>query len=102
MPSRILYQPGHRISPNGTCPNHGDGMKLLILVTTAVGHSKQRQAVRATWGLVSSRPDVALAFVVGISTNPEDNQAVEEENRIHGDFIQVITSDLKPTKKYRF
>jgi len=93
--TRVLYQPGHRISPNNTCPDDGNGMKLLILVMTAPGHGKQREAVRGTWGHVASRSDIGLAFVVGISANQKDNQAVMIENQLHGDFIQVVTVDVK-------
>ena len=64
-------------------------MKLLILVTTAPAHVKQREAVRATWGRVTTRPDVGLAFVVGVSTNPDDNQVIETETQQHSDIIQV-------------
>ena len=77
--------------PKDICPNQGAGMKLLILVTTAPSHGKQREAVRGTWGHVAFRRDVGFAFMVGTSTNPQDNQAVEAENLIYGDVIQVIS-----------
>jgi len=84
-----LYGAGHVQPLNDVCPNQGLGMKLLILVTTAPAHAKQREAVRGTWGHVVLRRDVALAFVVGISSNPSDNQAVQAENQLYGDIIQV-------------
>jgi len=83
-----LYGAGHVQPLNDVCPNQGLGMKLLILVTTAPAHAKQREAVRGTWGHVVLRRDVALAFVVGISSNPSDNQAVQAENQLYGDIIQ--------------
>jgi len=89
VPTHTLYRSGHRMPPNDICPNHGAGMKLLILVTTAPAHGKQREAVRGTWGHVAFRRDVGFAFMVGASTNPQDNQSVEAENQIYGDIIQV-------------
>lgn len=88
VPTHTLYRSGHRMPPKDICPNQGAGMKLLILVTTAPSHGKQREAVRGTWGHVAFRRDVGFAFMVGTSTNPQDNQAVEAENLIYGDVIQ--------------
>lgn len=87
--TRSLYQPGHRMPPKNICPNQGYGMKLLILVTTAPGHAKQREAVRGTWGHVAFRRDVGFAFMVGRSKNAQENRLVDEENLIYGDIIQV-------------
>lgn len=87
--TRMLYQPGHRMPLKNICPNQGYGMKLLILVTTAPGHAKQREAVRGTWGHVAFRRDVGFAFMVGRSKNAQENRLVEEENLVYGDVIQV-------------
>lgn len=88
VPTHTLYRAGHKMPPKDICPNGGAGMKLLILVTTAPSHGKQREAVRGTWGHVAFRRDVGFAFMVGISANAKDNQAVEAENQIYGDVIQ--------------
>lgn len=87
--TRTLYNAGHYLPPKDVCPEQGEGMKLMILVTTAPGHAAQREAVRSTWGHVAFRRDVGLAFMVGTSKNHSENMLVERENIIYGDIIQV-------------
>ena len=103
--TRNLYVPGHRITGKNICPDMGQGIKLLILVTTAPAHKKAREAVRGTWGHVALRQDVAFAFFVGVSKNNEENQGVEQENKLYGDMIQVIRNSFVPAdflKKKQF
>ena len=89
--TRSLYVAGHRLMANNNlCPEHGLRLRLLILVTTAPGHFKQREAVRGTWGHVALRNDVALAFMVGVSQVDTDNRLLAVENLIYGDIIQVF------------
>lgn len=90
VPTHSLYQPGHYLTPKDVCPKQGEGMKLMILVTTAPGHAAQREAVRSTWGHVAFRRDVGMAFMVGTSKNQSENLLVKQENLIYGDIIQVI------------
>jgi hypothetical protein len=87
--TRSLYQAGHYLPPKDVCPEQGEGMKLMILVTTAPGHAAQREAVRSTWGHVAFRRDVGMAFMVGTSKNHSENSLIEQENFIYGDIIQV-------------
>ncbi|XP_057376217.1 uncharacterized protein LOC130697316 [Daphnia carinata] len=86
--TRSLYQAGHYLPPKDVCPEQGEGMKLMILVTTAPGHAAQREAVRSTWGHVAFRRDVGMAFMVGTSKNQSENMLVQQENFIYGDIIQ--------------
>ena len=90
-----LYQTGHYLPPKDVCPEQGEGMKLMILVTTAPGHAAQRDAVRSTWGHVAFRRDVGMAFMVGTSKNQSENLLIEQENFIYGDIIQVIAQLIK-------
>ncbi len=84
-----LYEEGHNPPLKNVCPNQGDGMKLMILVTSAPGHFGLRKAVRYTWGNIADRLDTGMAFIVGLSTNDSMNKLVEEENSMYGDIIQV-------------
>lgn len=93
--TRSLYQTGHYLPPKDVCPEQGEGMKLMILVTTAPGHAAQRDAVRSTWGHVAFRRDVGMAFMVGTSKNQSENLLIEQENFIYGDIIQVIAQLIK-------
>lgn len=87
--TRQLYEPGHVLPPKDVCPDQGEGMKLMVLITTAPSHTAQREAVRSTWGHVAFRRDVGMAFMVGTSKDPRENELVTLENLIYGDIIQV-------------
>jgi hypothetical protein len=87
--TRNLYQSGHILPPKDVCPERGEGMKLMILITTAPSHVTQRFSVRSTWGHVALRRDTGLAFMVGMSKDPNENKLIAQENLIYGDIIQV-------------
>lgn len=87
--TKALYVKGHSLPAKDVCPSKGDGLKLMILVTTAPSHAAQREAVRSTWGHVAFRRDVGMAFFVGTSADPHDNQIIAQENLVYGDIIQV-------------
>ena len=87
--TRTLYVKGHNLPAKDVCPNKGDGLKLMILITSAPSHSAQREAVRSTWGHVAFRRDVGMAFFVGTSKNEQENQIIAQENLVYGDIIQV-------------
>lgn len=91
--TRNLYQFGHILPPKDVCPERGEGMKLMILVTTAPSHVTQRFAVRSTWGHVALRRDTGLAFMVGMSKDPKENKLIAQENTIYGDIIQGMFLD---------
>ena len=97
-----LYQAGHYLPPKDVCPEQGEGMKLMILVTTAPGHAAQREAVRSTWGHVAFRRDVGMAFMVGTSKNQSENLLIQQENFIYGDVIQVTFLSLFAAKPIIF
>jgi hypothetical protein len=74
---------------NDVCPQQGEGMKLMILVTSATSRVSRRKTVRSTWGSVASRQDIGLAFMLGITKNNSINEQIERENLLYGDIIQV-------------
>lgn len=82
-----LYVAGFNIPCVDLCPKLGDGLKILILITSALDHSEARSAIRQTWGHYNLRNDVAIAFVVGIGSD-SGNQIVSEESNLYGDIIQ--------------
>ena len=85
-----LYDDGHNPPLKDICPKQGEGMKLMIAVTSAPGHLGLRKAIRSTWGNVADRLDVGLAFIVGISVNDSMNRLTEEENLMYGDIIHEM------------
>ncbi|KAH0553605.1 beta-1,3-galactosyltransferase 1-like isoform X1 [Cotesia glomerata] len=71
---------------------------LLIIVCSAVGNQKARDAIRNTWGseqnlyyLATSstvNTTVKIVFLLGESTNDTLNAAILDENYEYGDIIQ--------------
>lgn len=82
-----LYVSGFNIPCDELCPKLGDGLKVLVLITTAPDHSEARSAIRQTWGHYNLRTDMAIAFVVGIGSEA-GNKMVNDESVLYGDMIQ--------------
>lgn len=47
------------------CPNDGQDIRLVILISSAPGHFSSRDAIRLTWGHYAQRLDVSIAFIIG-------------------------------------
>lgn len=91
IPTQQIYEPGHmneEIDIEQICPNKGDKLKLLILITSAQTHTDARLAIRQTWGHFGTRRDVSTAFILGRTTNATVSQALTQENMIYGDLIR--------------
>ncbi|XP_043244310.1 beta-1,3-galactosyltransferase 5-like isoform X2 [Amphibalanus amphitrite] len=85
---RSRLEPGFRIANGGRCPERGRDLRLVILITTAPGHQRQRKAIRLTWGgSVAQRRDVTLLFFLGRAAEPHQS-AVDEEQQTYGDIVQ--------------
>ena len=85
---RSRLDAGFRIANEERCPTRGRHLRLVILITTAPAHERQRQAIRLTWGgAVAQRRDVALLFFLG-RTNETVQRAVDAEQEIYGDIVQ--------------
>lgn len=91
IPTKQIYESGHmneEIDINQICPNKGDKLKLLILITSAQTHAEARLDIRQTWGHFGTRRDVSTAFILGRSTNSAVSTALTQENMIYGDLIR--------------
>ncbi|XP_075152150.1 uncharacterized protein LOC142226142 [Haematobia irritans] len=91
IPTQQIYEPGHmneEIDIEQICPNKGNKLKLLILITSAQTHTEARLAIRQTWGHFGTRRDVSTAFVLGRTTNATISEALTQENMIYGDLIR--------------
>lgn len=75
--TRDLYESGHVDSPT-ICPNSGETIKLLIVITSAPVHREARLAIRQTWGHFGTRRDIAIAFLVGSAGQSLDDAIVAE------------------------
>ncbi|XP_037809889.1 uncharacterized protein LOC119602439 [Lucilia sericata] len=91
IPTKQIYESGHmneEIDINQICPNKGDKLKLLILITSAQTHAEARLGIRQTWGHYGTRRDVSTAFILGRTTNATVSEALTQENMIYGDLIR--------------
>ncbi|KAL7011904.1 hypothetical protein ACKWTF_014507 [Chironomus riparius] len=81
-----IYQPGFLYSPSKICESHDDNLQLIIMVTSAPGNFKARNAIRKTWGQLSSTETAKLVFIVG-SSIPKNEKKLNDENAKHADLI---------------
>lgn len=87
--TRDVYTAGHAIPNPELCPELGEAMKLLILITSSPDHGEQRMAIRQTWGHFGQRKDIGVAFVLGMSKVNQINEAIKAEMDMYGDIIQA-------------
>ncbi|XP_039952071.1 uncharacterized protein LOC126752787 [Bactrocera neohumeralis] len=86
-----IYESGHlneEINFAKICPNEGEDLKLLILISSALNHAEARLAIRQTWAHYGTRRDVSIAFVLGRSTNESISKELSIENFIYEDMIR--------------
>ncbi|XP_053959619.1 uncharacterized protein LOC128864126 [Anastrepha ludens] len=91
IPTSEIYEPGHlneEINFAKICPNQGEDIKLLILISSALNHAEARLAIRQTWAHYGTRRDVSIAFVLGRTTNETVSKELSIENFIYGDMIR--------------
>ena len=85
---RSRLEAGFRITNVEQCPSGGVNLQLVIVITTAPGHERQRKAIRLTWGgAVAQRRDVALVFYLGRTTEALQ-RTVDDEQATYGDIVQ--------------
>ncbi|CAH1153823.1 unnamed protein product [Phaedon cochleariae] len=86
--AEIIYEAGHMDVNSQICPDLGRNLRLLIAITSAPSHETARLAVRETWGHFAIRKDIAIAFMLGATSNQTVNKNLEQEQGIFGDIIQ--------------
>lgn len=85
-----LYEEGHLtndIDVKRICPMNGEKIQLLILITSHPTQTDQRMAIRQTWGYYNNRYNISIAFMLGRSLHKSVDQALFNENSLHGDLI---------------
>lgn len=88
IPTKDIYESGHLDVNPLLCPDEGESIKLLIIITSAHAHQDARLAIRQTWGHYGTRRDVAIAFILGHTNNKTLENALNNENYIYGDLIR--------------
>lgn len=86
-----IYESGHRggeVNIEKICPDAGNELKLLIMITSAQSHQEARLAIRQTWGHYGTRRDTAIVFILGRSSNETLHSLLTQENLIYGDLIR--------------
>ncbi|KAK7591158.1 hypothetical protein V9T40_002771 [Parthenolecanium corni] len=89
-----MYEEGQLIANADLCPNSGENLKLMILVTSAPNHHDARMAIRQTWGFYCRHHNVGFGFLVGASIQPSQNDVIQIEQRTYGDLIQTRNVDF--------
>ncbi|KAK4744231.1 hypothetical protein SAY87_010543 [Trapa incisa] len=69
---------------------------MVVGINTSFGNKKRRDSIRATWmpqGEIRKRLEmekgIILRFVIGHSAIPDSDNAIEEEDKIYGDFLRL-------------
>ncbi|KAK9890401.1 hypothetical protein WA026_010492 [Henosepilachna vigintioctopunctata] len=86
--AELIYESGYVDFNSQICPDEGEGLKLLIAITSAPSHESARTAIRETWGHYAIRKDVAIAFMLGSTSNKTIKSGIEKEQYLFGDIIQ--------------
>lgn len=83
-----IYEAGHTDVSSEVCPQLGKDLQLFICITSAPSHDMARMAIRQTWGHFADRRDVAIAFMLGSTSNTSVNEKIEKEQYLYGDIIR--------------
>ncbi|XP_034231457.1 beta-1,3-galactosyltransferase 5-like [Thrips palmi] len=86
--TRSIYEAGHDVANLEICPDLGRNLQVFIAVTSAPSHREARMAVRQTWGHFQQRSDVAIAFILGTTNNPEMEKSLAAESAMYNDLIR--------------
>lgn len=86
--TRVLYAAGHSTPRPEICPDLGSSLRLLTLIMSAPSHFNARMAIRQTWGHYASRKDVAIAFLLGTTTDQTLENDLANEGTLYGDIIR--------------
>jgi hypothetical protein len=85
--TRYFYESGFDIANVELCPDLGRNLKVLVAITSAPSHKDARMAIRQTWGHYGQRSDVKIAFLLGLTNDPELAKDMTDENKLYGDLI---------------
>ena len=83
-----LYVSGHSQPNIELCPNSGEFLRLLILITSAPIHREARLAIRQTWGHYATRRDIAIGFILGATQTQSIEDSLAAENYMYGDIVR--------------
>lgn len=86
--TRDLYESGFSETSSRLCPDAGNELRLMIVITSAPTHHRSRLAIRHTWGHYGSRRDVSIGFLIGATTNQAVEDQLSAENRMYDDLIR--------------
>jgi len=92
--TKDLYEPGYLKANSEVCDDTHENVLVTILVISAPGHFKQREAIRNSWGDTSNNKEVVFAFLVGLSDNETVTEAVIDESDKNSDVIVNNITDL--------
>ncbi|KAJ2945395.1 hypothetical protein O0L34_g199 [Tuta absoluta] len=68
------------------CDDCKEDFLMVVVIFSALGHTKNRAAIRETWG--KQWDCVKVVYLVGTTADREVNQKIQQENVAHRDIIQ--------------
>lgn len=98
--TKELYVPGYsqphpELCKDKTVKNKTVEVKVTIMIISAPTHTRQRAAIRETWGRQRKVEDgVVVAFIVGLVGNSSEDRLVEQESEEHRDVVISKVPDL--------
>ncbi|XP_063995601.1 beta-1,3-galactosyltransferase 5-like [Diachasmimorpha longicaudata] len=82
------YPGGHSMTIQEKCPNGGEGIDLVIIITSSPSSVKTRTAIRQTWGSFGGRADVRVLFILGETKDTGLETLLQREEKLYGDIIR--------------
>lgn len=86
--AEVIYEAGHTNSNSNICPDQGENLQLLIIITSAPSHESARMAIRQTWGHFAARRDVSIVFMLGSTINASYKDKIDKEEFLYEDILQ--------------
>ncbi|XP_015111301.1 beta-1,3-galactosyltransferase 5 [Diachasma alloeum] len=83
-----MYPGGHDVAIPDKCLNKGEGIDLVIVVTSEPSRLKARTAIRQTWGSFGSRPNLRVFFILGRTEDTKLERLLQDEQKLHDDMIR--------------
>lgn len=88
-----FYEHGFSQVGLDVCPNKGEQIRLLVLITSAPDHRDARLAIRQTWGHYGTRRDTAIGFMLGRTQSAKLDGDLNAEHYMYGDLIRGNSLD---------
>lgn len=91
--TKIMYEKGFLESRANICPEKGENVKLVIIITSAPNHEVARNDIRKTWGQYALSKNISVGFLLGFTPDDNVNEIIKKEQNTYKDIIQGNSFD---------